>query len=76
MIQASSTDPTKCKMRIHYHMYGEKVRALKVYQRVQNGGPWTKIWSKSGDKGSLWNSNAIKMNMDSGIPFQVLLISL
>jgi len=41
-IQASTT----CRMTFWYHMVGRQIGALNIYTRTQDGGPWTKRFSR------------------------------
>ena len=67
---------TGCKLRIHYHMYGENARTLKIYTRDQNGGPWTKRQNFNGNIGDFWERAEINLGLDNdhlNMPIQVIL---
>ena len=67
----NSDGADNCKLRLHYHMYGENVKRLAVYTRTQDGGPLIQRMSKSGNKGSFWERVEVKLQPDVNVPFQV-----
>ncbi|XP_076802493.1 MAM and LDL-receptor class A domain-containing protein 1-like [Clavelina lepadiformis] len=69
----NSDGADNCKLRLHYHMYGENVRRLAVYTRTQDGGPLIQRMAKSGNKGSFWERVEVKLQPDVNVPFQVII---
>jgi hypothetical protein len=47
-----------------YHMYGENINTLSVYQGVDT--TLTKIWTTYGDKGKKWNYQILNLKQDIG----------
>ena len=45
-----------------YHMYGADMGTLSIDASTDDGATWTSLWSKSGDQGNQWNSDAITMS--------------
>lgn len=65
------SNPDKCKLRVHYHLYGDNVRNLIFYTRTQIGGPLTQVRIIGGNKGSMWERLEVNLYGEPGVPFEV-----
>jgi hypothetical protein len=60
-----------CKLRFFYHMYGQHVNALNVYQRLVVGAPMKLIWSRKESQVDAWHRGIVTLL--NNVDFQVVI---
>ena len=51
-------------MTFSYHMYGDHIAALYVYQ-LESDKNRNMIWKANGNKGNQWNTSSVDVSLDS-----------
>ncbi|WAR02788.1 MLRP1-like protein, partial [Mya arenaria] len=69
LISPISTSNTPICVNFYYYMYGQQIRQLNVYSKV-NGQLGRPIWQKTGDQGTNWLVGQVTVN-PAGQNFQV-----